>query len=272
MLNVIIDEIGVSVDAGFLSVAGAELEYYFYFADPDRKEFPTLVFLHEGLGSSALWRDIPQRIRAELGGPAMLVYSRAGYGKSTPVKDDRPVTYMHSEGLDVLPLVLDALKIERPILVGHSDGGSIALIHAGAGHPVSALVLIAPHVIVEDQSIAGIAAARETFLATDLSEKMEKYHADAESTFWGWNRVWLSPEFRDWNIEEYLPTIDAPILVIQGDMDEYGTLAQLDLIERGVAGEVTRQIVEGAKHSPHLQSTAEVVEAVSKFLSQFIEA
>ncbi|MDA8080470.1 MAG: alpha/beta hydrolase [Actinomycetota bacterium] len=262
----------MDVEVQFLSIDELEIEYYLYPASPERKAFPTLVFLHEGLGSSALWRSVPELVRAELGNPSMLVYSRAGYGKSTPVEGDRPVSYMHHEALEMLPRVLKALDIEKPILVGHSDGGSIALIHAGAGYSVSALVLIAPHVIVEDQSIEGIAAARETFLSTNLGEKMSRYHTDAESTFWGWNRVWLSPEFREWNIEEFLPSIEVPILVVQGDMDEYGTLAQLDLIARNVAGVVEKKIISGARHSPHLQFTDEVVEAVVKFLTQFIDA
>ena len=256
----------------FLSIDELQLEYYLYPASPDRKDSPTLVFLHEGLGCSALWRGVPEKIRDKLGKPSVLVFSRAGYGRSTPLQGDRPVTYMHQEALEMLPRVLKALEIERPILVGHSDGGSIALIHAGAGFPVAALVLIAPHVIVEDQSINGIAAARDIFLSTNLQEKMSKYHLDAESTFWGWNRVWLSPEFKQWNIEEYLPSIDAPILAIQGDMDEYGTLAQLDLIDRGVAGEVKRKIVPGAKHSPHLQFTEEVVEAVVEFVNPLLNS
>ncbi|MHB8264158.1 MAG: alpha/beta fold hydrolase [Acidimicrobiales bacterium] len=262
----------MDIEVQFLSIDELELEYYLYPASPERKNFPTLVFLHEGLGSSALWRSVPELIRTQLGNPSMLVYSRAGYGKSTPVDGERPVTYMHHEALEMLPRVLKALDIEKPILVGHSDGGSIALIHAGAGFSVSALVLIAPHVIVEDQSIEGIAAARETFLSTNLAEKMSRYHIDPESTFWGWNRVWLSAEFREWNIEEYLPSIDVPILVIQGDTDEYGTLAHLDLIAHNVIGEVEKKIVSGARHSPHLQSTDEVVEAVVNFLNQFIGA
>lgn len=260
------------MEAQFLSFDDLKIEYYLYPSSPEREGFPTLVFLHEGLGSSALWRSVPELIRSRLGDPSMLVYSRAGYGQSTPVEGTRPVGYMHHEALDMLPRVLKALEIDKPILIGHSDGGSIALIHAGAGFSVSALVLIAPHVIVEDRSIEGIAAARETFLTTDLSAKMTKYHVDAESTFWGWNRVWLSPEFREWNIEEYLPAVDVPILAIQGDLDEYGTLAQLDLISRGVAGEVKKKIVPGAKHSPHLQATDEVVDEVVEFLAQFISS
>lgn len=256
----------------FLTIDDIKIEYYLYPASRERMGFPTLVFLHEGLGSSTLWRSVPELIRSHLGNPSMLVYSRAGYGKSTPLEGDRPVTYMHDEALEMLPRVLKSLNIDKPILVGHSDGGSIALIHAGAGYQVSALVLIAPHVIVEDQSIEGISAARETFLSTNLAERMSRYHIDAESTFWGWNRVWLSPEFREWNIEEYLPAIDVPILVIQGDQDEYGTLAQLDLIARNVAGEVERKIIPGTRHSPHLQATEDVVDAVVKFLSQFINA
>ena len=260
----------MDIEAQFLSIDELKIEYYLYPASAEREGFPTLVFLHEGLGSSALWRSVPEIIRTHLGDPAMLVYSRAGYGRSTPLEGDRPVTYMHHEALEMLPKVLSALNVGKPILVGHSDGGSIALIHAGAGHDVSALVLIAPHVIVEDRSIEGIAAARETFLSSNLLEKMSRYHIDAESTFWGWNKVWLSPEFREWNIEEYLPAIDVPILVIQGDVDEYGTLAQLDLIARNVAGEVERKVVAGGHHSPHLEFTDEVVEAVVKFLNQFI--
>jgi pimeloyl-ACP methyl ester carboxylesterase len=228
---------------------------------------PPLVFLHEGLGSVGLWRDFPEAVWSAAGrSSSLLVYSRAGHGQSAPVFAPRSVDYMHDEALDVLPKVLAAFGLDRPVLIGHSDGASIALIHAGAGHPVAGLVLIAPHVFVEDVTIRGIEAAREAFLTTDLPERMARHHVDAKSTFWGWNRIWLSPEFRSWNIENWLPAMECPVLVIQGDADEYGTLGQVDAIERTVSGPVETVIVAASGHSPHLTQQHEVLAATVRFL------
>ena len=188
-------------------VGGVELE-----AEQLAGAEPALVFLHEGLGSVALWRDFPARLAAATGRRA-LVYSRAGHGQSDVPGGDRTPRFMHDEALDVLPGLLREAGIERPVLVGHSDGGSIALIHASE-HPVDRLILLAPHVFVEDVSVAAIAEARDAFPA--LRERMAKHHRDAERTFGLWNVIWLAPEFRAWNIEDVLPKVTAPALVIQG--------------------------------------------------------
>jgi pimeloyl-ACP methyl ester carboxylesterase len=222
-----------------------------------------LVFLHEGLGSVALWRDFPDRL-AEATGRRALIYSRAGHGDSPVPDQPRTPRFMHDEALDVLPRLLHEHGIEQPMLVGHSDGGSIALIYASQ-HPVSKLVLLAPHVFVEDLSVASIAEARETFETTDLRDRMARYHRDAEATFRLWNDIWLAPAFRDWNIEDVLPGITAPVLAIQGEHDQYGTLAQIDAIENGVAGEFERVVLD-AHHAPHLEAPEATLDAAAEFI------
>jgi pimeloyl-ACP methyl ester carboxylesterase len=224
---------------------------------------PALVFLHEGLGSVALWRDFPARL-AQATGRRALLYSRAGHGQSHLPDADRTPRFMHEEALDVLPRVLRDAGIERPVLVGHSDGGSIALIHASR-HPVAALVLLAPHVFVEDVTVASIEEARETFATTDLGTRMARYHRDPERTFRLWNDIWLAPAFRSWNIEDVLADVTAPALVIQGEHDQYGTLAQIDAIERGLGGEVTRVVLD-ARHAPHLEAPEQTLTAAAEFL------
>ena len=225
---------------------------------------PALVFLHEGLGSVALWRDFPSRLAAATGRRALL-YSRAGHGQSDVPARDRTPEFMHEEALEVLPELLRVAGVARPVLVGHSDGGSIALIHASQ-HPVSSLILLAPHVFVEDITVASIEEARETFATTDLGSRMARYHRDPERTFRLWNDIWLAPEFRAWNIEDVLGGVTAPTLLIQGEHDQYGTLAQIDAISRGVAGPVTRAVVE-ARHAPHLEAPEETLAAAVEFLS-----
>ncbi|HEX7968126.1 MAG TPA: alpha/beta hydrolase, partial [Stellaceae bacterium] len=211
---------------------------------------PPLVFLHEGLGSVAMWRDFPTKLAAASGCPAV-VYSRYGYGRSEPLRAPHDVHYMHREALEALPDLRAALGLEDVILVGHSDGASIALIHAGSGRwPVRAVVIEAPHVLVEDASVASIAAARTAYETTDLRQRLARYHADVDSAFRGWNDIWLHPDFRTWNIESVLPGVHCPVLAIQGADDEYGTLAQLDAIERAVAGRFERLVLPGCKHSP----------------------
>jgi pimeloyl-ACP methyl ester carboxylesterase len=207
------------------------------------------VFLHEGLGSVSAWRDVPAQI-ADAAGCAAFVYSRRGYGSSSPVEVPRPLTYMHDEAA-LLPALLAEHEIHAPILVGHSDGASIAIIAAGSGLPVKALVLIAPHVFVEDVSVESIAKAAEAYRTTDLPERLARHHADVEGAFWGWNRAWLDPEFRKWNLEAFLPKITAPVLIVQGAADEYGTLAQVEAIARQLGGPCEQLIVAGAGHAPH---------------------
>jgi pimeloyl-ACP methyl ester carboxylesterase len=224
------------------------------------------VFLHEGLGSAGLWRDFPGRVAEAVGRPTTLVYSRLGYGRSAPVALPRPVSYMHDEALEALPSLLDETGIDRPVLVGHSDGASIALIHAGAGFPVDALVLLAPHVFVEDRSIAGIEAATVAYEHGDLRRRLTRHHDDVDGAFRGWNDVWLSPSFRSWDITGVLPAITCPVLVVQEQDDPYGTLAQVDAIERGVSGPVERLVLPGTGHSPHLDHPDEVIAAIMSVL------
>lgn len=240
------------------------MHYVTHEGDPDRAP---IVFLHEGLGSVELWRGFPAAVADRTGRPA-LVYSRPGNGWSTPLAGPREPDYMHREALDLLPRVVAELAGRPPVLVGHSDGASIALVYAGAGHPVERLVLIAPHVFVEAETTASIAAIRSSFPTGDLPQRMARYHRDPEGTFYGWADVWLSEGFRSWNIEEYLPAITCPTLLIQGDADEYGTIGQLEAIEESVGGPVERVVVPGAGHSPHLSHPDRVTRAVVEFLGR----
>ncbi len=246
-------------------VAGHGIEYErIEAAAPSR---PTLVLLHEGLGSVAMWRDFPGRL-AHATGCNALVYSRHGYGRSDPLTAPRAVGYMHDEALVALPDLLDQLGIERPILVGHSDGGSIALIHAGARkRPVAAVVTLAAHVLVEDISVSSIAAAKVAYETSDLRSKLGRYHADVDSAFRGWNDIWLHPDFRAWNIEEYLPRIACPVLAIQGEDDEYGTMEQMRRIGAQVK-DVELLELEDCRHSPHRDQPDAVLEAVTRFVDR----
>jgi len=251
----------------FVDVCDQRIEYERI--DVGGKSRPTLVLLHEGLGSVAMWRDFPGRLAHATGCDA-LVYSRYGYGQSTPLGGPRSVRYMHDEALVALPMLLDTLAITRPILVGHSDGGSIALIHAGAAtRPVSAVVTLAAHVLVEDISVASIAAAKVAYETTDLRTKLARYHADVDSAFWGWNRIWLDPEFRAWSIEEYLPRIICPVLAIQGEDDEYGTMEQMRRIGAQVP-DVELLELEDCRHSPHRDQPPAVLDAVTRFVDRVV--
>jgi pimeloyl-ACP methyl ester carboxylesterase len=234
-----------------------------------REDAPELVFLHEGLGSVSLWKDFPARV-AEVTGCPVTVYSRYGSGNSDLLKEPRAVRYMHDEALQSLPDLLSQLKIENPILVGHSDGGSIAIIYAGVHNQVRGLVLLAPHVFVEGLSVASIAEAKVKFETTNLPEKLARHHRDASRTFWGWNDIWLHPEFRNWNIEEYLPRITCPALVIQGLEDQYGTMAQVEAIRKQSAGPVQVLALEDCRHSPQRDQPEKVLEAVGKFVAAVV--
>ncbi|HZS82413.1 MAG TPA: alpha/beta hydrolase [Stellaceae bacterium] len=248
----------------FVAIGGCRLEYE-WIAET-RPGVPTLVFLHEGLGSVALWRDFPAKLAAATGAAA-LVYSRRGYGSSDALEAPHAVDYMHREALEVLPALLDRFAIAAPVLVGHSDGASIALIHAGgAGRDVRGLVLEAPHVFVEDVTIASIAAAKASYAASGLGRRLAPYHADPDAAFRGWNDIWLDPEFRAWNIEAYLPAIACPVLAIQGEEDEYGTVAQLHAIRRGVAGPCELLLLPGCRHSPHRDQAEATLQAMVRFI------
>ena len=249
----------------FIRAGGHRLDYLTI--DAGGRDRPTLVLLHEGLGSVAMWRDFPNRL-AHATASRVVVYSRHGYGDSDPLTAPRTVRYMHDEAERVLPEFLDALAVERPILVGHSDGGSIALIDAGSrSRAVAGIVAMAPHVIVEDVSIVSIAAAREAYETTALREKLARYHADVDGAFRGWNDIWLAPGFRAWNIEDYLPRIDCPILAMQGEDDEYGTMDQLARIARG-ARDVELLKLPDCRHSPHRDQPDAVLAAIARFVDR----
>lgn len=229
---------------------------------------PTIVMLHEGLGSIALWKDFPAKLAARTG-CGVLVYSRYGLGNSDKLMEERPVSFMHHEGEVVLPELLDKMAIGRPVVLGHSDGGSIALIFAGR-YPdrPKALILEAPHVFVEDLSVASITQAKVNYQTTDFREKLARYHAHVDETFWGWNDIWLDPEFRAWNIEEYLPSIICPVLCIQGLQDEYGTVAQVEAIKAKIPqGEVV--MLANCRHSPHRDQPEKTLELMAEFVSSF---
>jgi pimeloyl-ACP methyl ester carboxylesterase len=226
---------------------------------------PTLVFLHEGLGSAGLWRDFPDKL-AEATGLGAFVYSRAGYGASDPAPMPRPVRYMHDEA-ELLPEILAAAGIADPLLIGHSDGASIALIYAGSGGKARGLVLEAPHVFTEQMGLRSIAQAREAYERGELRKRLAKHHQDVDAAFWGWNRPWLDPEFRNWNLEEFLPRIAAPILVVQGEDDEYGTRKQVDAIERG-ARDVQVLMLPACGHSPHRDQPEASLRAIAAFTRQ----
>jgi len=249
----------------YVVAQGHQLEYFWVPATRD--DAPTIVFLHEGLGSAAMWRDFPERV-ARATDCRALVYSRFGYGSSDPLTAPRDVRFMHEEGLKALPELLDRLGIDQPILFGHSDGASISLIHAGGSNrPVKGLILMAPHVLVEDVTIENIVAAKRVYETTDMSSRLARYHSNVESAFRGWNDVWLDPAFRRWNIEEYVPRIRCPILAIQGEDDEYGTMDQIDRIARA-AKDVTQLRLSDCRHSPHRDQPDAVIAAAKEFIAR----
>ncbi|HEY4932758.1 MAG TPA: alpha/beta hydrolase [Terriglobales bacterium] len=235
--------------------------------EPSAAFSETIVMLHEGLGSIALWKDFPLRLAARTG-CRVLAYSRYGHGSSDKLAEKRPVDFMHHEGEVVLPELLDKLNIEHPILLGHSDGGSIALICAGR-YPgrVRALILEAPHVFVEDLSVVSIVAAKVAYQTTNLRNKLGIYHDDVDATFWGWNDIWLDPRFRSWNIESYLESIRCPVLCIQGEQDEYGMPAQVNTIAARVAGAQVVMLPDCA-HSPHRDQRDATLAKMAEFVER----
>jgi pimeloyl-ACP methyl ester carboxylesterase len=249
----------------FLDVTGHRLEYVrLAGADPDA---PTLVFLHEGLGSLDLWRGFPARVVAACGCPAV-VYSRRGHGRSEPLTGRREPDYLVREAREALPALLAALGVANPLLVGHSDGASIALIHAASGAPVRGIVAMAPHAFVEEITLAGIRATRELYETTDLRARLARWHEDVDATFYGWCDIWLDPRFRGWNIRSLLPDVTCPLLLIQGEDDEYGTLAQLDAIAAGVSGPAEMLALADCGHTPWRDQADVVAAAIARFVGQ----
>jgi len=258
-------------DSGFLQIGPQQLEYRMIGPRPDAA--PTIVMLHEGLGCVGLWGDFPDKLQ-QATGCGVFVYSRAGYGQSSQVALPRPLTYMHDEAREILPELLDAIGFQRGLLFGHSDGASIAAIYAGSheDHRVGGLVLMAPHFFTEGIGIAAIEEARKAYETTDLRAKLARWHKDVDVAFKGWNDAWLDPEFRKWDITEQLAYIRVPILIVQGEDDQYGTVKQIEAAGRECYCPVEVALLPGAKHSPQREAPEATLKAVSDFVAQILQA
>jgi pimeloyl-ACP methyl ester carboxylesterase len=257
-------------DQGFLDLGpNLRLEYRMFGPRPDAA--PTIVMLHEGLGSVGLWGDFPQKLAA-VTGAGVFVYSRAGYGRSSPVALPRPLTFMHEEARAVLPKLLDAIGFRRGLLLGHSDGASIAAIYAGTiqDHRVRGLVLMAPHFFTEDMGIAEIARAKETYATTDLRQKLSRWHADVDNAFKGWNDAWLDPNFRKWDITDALGYIRVPILIVQGEHDQYGTVRQIEVAQEECYCPVDVALLPGARHAPHREAPEATLQVIVEFVTRLL--
>lgn len=251
--------------SGFTLVNGTPIEWSWIGPPPEAA--PTLVFLHEALGCVDAWRDFPAELAARLGFGAFS-YSRAGFGRSGPGVLPLPLDYHRREALDGLPQLLDQAGIRQAVLVGHSDGGTMALLHAGTAQDprVRALVTIAAHVFNEDMTIDGIEAAKRDY-HTEFKPRLTRYHGNkASAVFWGWSDIWLSPAFRNWTITQVLAGITQPLLAVQGADDRYGTLAQVDTIVGHVAGPAARLVMPACGHVPHLEKKGELIDAIAGFL------
>ncbi|MGA7483511.1 MAG: alpha/beta hydrolase [Bradyrhizobium sp.] len=250
---------------GFLHIGNSDLEYRMI--GPQPSDAPTIVMLHEGLGSAALWGDFPDRLQAATG-MGVFVYSRAGYGASSPVALPRPLDYMSREALDVLPALLNAIGFQHGVLLGHSDGASIAAIYAGGtnDHRLRGVVLIAPHFVVEDVSVASIAGIKQTYETTDLRSKLARWHRDVDNAFYGWNDAWLDPDFRRWDISEYLAYVRVPVAILQGEDDQYGTIRQIEIANEECYCPVDVTVIPGAGHSPQREAAELTLVTISEFV------
>jgi len=249
---------------GSLRIGASEFEYRMI--GPQPADAPTIVMLHEGLGSAALWGDFPEKLQAATGAGVFL-YSRAGYGGSTPAKLPRPLDYMHVEAREVLPQVLDAIGFRRGLLVGHSDGASIAAIYAGShqDHRVEGLALIAPHFIVEAVSVQSTEELKKAYETTNLKEKLARWHKDVDNAFFGWNDAWLDPAFRAWDISEFLAYVRVPIAIVQGVDDVYGTMRQIEIAQEECYCPVDVTVIPGAGHQPHREAPGPTLDAITEF-------
>ena len=256
-------------DQGFLELGAMRLEYRMIGPRPDAA--PTIVMLHEGLGCVGLWGAFPEQL-ASATGAGVFVYSRAGYGQSSPVALPRPLTFMHTEACEVLPKLLDAIGFRRGLLLGHSDGASIAAIYAGSveDHRVRGLVLIAPHFFTEDMGIREIERAREAYATTDLRQKLARWHANVDNAFKGWNDAWLDPDFRKWDITAPLAYIRVPILIVQGDNDQYGTVKQIEVGREECYCPVEVALLPGARHAPHREAPEAALQVISGFTNHLL--
>jgi pimeloyl-ACP methyl ester carboxylesterase len=255
---------------GTLGIGSSDLEYRMIGAAPDAA--PTIVLLHEGLGSAGLWGDFPEKLAAATG-TGVFAYSRAGYGASNPVPLPRPLDYMHVEALQVLPKVLDAIGFRRGLLLGHSDGASIAAIYAGgvADHRIRGLLMIAPHFVVEDISVRSIAEAKTAYEQGALKTKLARWHRNVDNAFYGWNGAWLDAKFRGWDISEYLAYIRVPIAILQGADDHYGTLRQIEIAQAECYCPVDVTIIPDAAHSPHREAPQPTLGAIADFVNRILK-
>ena len=259
-------------DTGFLDLDPLRLEYRMIGPRPDAPDAaPTIVMLHEGLGSVGLWGSFPDAV-AEATGAGVFVYSRAGYGKSKPGAMPRSITFMHEEACTVLPRVLDAIGFQRGLLLGHSDGASIATIYAGSvqDHRVRGLVLIAPHFIVEDVGLAAIRAAKNAYESGDLKPRLARWHKHVDAAFYGWNGAWLDPGFRSWDITDALAYIRVPIEIVQGENDRYGTIRQVEIAQAECYCPVEVAMIAGAGHSPQREKTDVTLAAIADFANRIL--
>ncbi len=256
-------------DSGFLPLGSQKLEYRMIGPWPDQA--PTIVLLHEGLGCVGLWNDFPDKLQ-KAAGTGVFVYSRAGYGQSSSVTLPRPLSYMYDEARDTLPALLDAIGFRRGLLIGHSDGASIAAIYAGThqDHRIGGLVLIAPHFFTEDPGIRSIEEARTAYETGDLRQRLARWHADVDNAFKGWNGAWLDPDFRKWDITEQLAYIRVPILIVQGEDDQYGTVKQIEVAQHECYCPVEVTLLPGARHSPQRDKPAETLEEISEFVARVL--
>jgi pimeloyl-ACP methyl ester carboxylesterase len=257
--------------AGFLKIGDCDLEYRMI--GPVPADAPTIVMLHEGLGCTALWGDFPDRLQAATGA-GVLVYSRAGYGASTPVKLPRPLDYMQREALGTLPELLDKTGFRRGLLLGHSDGASIAAIYAGGvqDHRLRGVAMIAPHFVTEDIGLMAIAETRKAFEASDLRSKLMRWHRDVDNAFYGWNDTWLDPGFRAWDISDYLAYIRVPVALLQGAADQYGTLRQIEIARDECTCPVDVTMLAGVGHSPHREAPEATLETIAEFAGSVLFA
>ncbi len=251
-------------DNRMLDLGDQQLEYRWIGPRPDAA--PTLVLLHEGLGCVALWNDFPERLAAATG-LGVFLYSRAGYGASSTIALPRPLSYMDREAKEVLPRVLHAIGFQRGLLIGHSDGASIATIYAGSveDHRISGLVLIAPHFFVEDMGLAAIAQAKVAYESGDLRPRLARWHQNVNAAFEGWNGAWLDPGFRAWDITDALAYIRVPVAIIQGVDDQYGTQRQIAVAEEECYCPVEVTLLEGVQHAPPREQPGRVAQVIAEF-------
>ena len=261
--------VGESAEDNFIEVGGLRLECVAFGAAPDERL--TLVLLHEGLGSVKLWRDFPQKLQAATG-CGVFVFSRSGYGESDACDLPRPLDYMTREATDILPQVLDAVGIQQCVLIGHSDGASIAAINAGSveDHRVRGLVLMAPHFFTEPFALEAIADAKRAYDSADLKSRLTKYHKHVDVAFRGWNDAWLAAGFKEWNVSDVIDYIRVPVLAIQGEQDQYGSIAQIDEIEKRLPAPMERCLLANCQHAPHLEQAALCLASIKSFIARLL--